>query len=189
MSSLWKNTILWRKYNSMESLMVFKDVKRNTVLIQMYYWLKYDLMPCECPLLLLKHILVVCSHAAVKITAFWGFFVFACIWSFLPFSSFASRSCGQGRAWRNAGTNPRSLCDSGRTAQPGPAGWDLRHHADGQAEVWRSPRHRNNVVTPAFPGHSGKEACSHQNWGTGQSQQLLPFQIFWCVCTNFNHWK
>lgn len=81
-------------------------------------------------------------------------------------------SCGHDRVWHDARTNPRSLCDSRLPAQPGPAGWDLSHHADWQAQIWRPPGVWDNAVTSALSGQPGEEAIGHQNGGIGHTEQM-----------------
>lgn len=84
----------------------------------------------------------------------------------LPFSLLPPCSCGHGGAWRHAGTNPKALGDSGIPAQPGPAGWDLGHNADRQAQIWRLPGVWYDAVTPSLSQQLGEEAANDQNRGT-----------------------
>lgn len=81
------------------------------------------------------------------------------IWHVLFLSPF--NSCGEDRAWRDARTNPRSVCNSRFPAQPGPAGRDLCHNADWQAQNRWLPGAWDDAVTPPLPGQPGKEAANH----------------------------
>ena len=120
----------------------------------------------------------VCSSTCYDKPSGQSFMCFSLIWfscrlsavsHFLPLPP----SCGHDRVWHDARTNPRSLCDSRLPAQPGPAGWDLSHHADWQAQIWWLSGVRYDAVASALPGQSGEEAPSDQNRGKGNSECLI----------------
>lgn len=104
-------------------------------------------------------------------------------------------SCGHGRVWRHARTNPKALGDSGLPAQPGSAGWDLGHNADGKAQIWRLPGVWYDAVTPSLSKQFGEEAANDQNWGTEDVDLMMivcrmeiwavSFETYlnWCVNT------
>lgn len=83
------------------------------------------------------------------------------------------RSCGHGRVWRHARTNPKALCDSGIPAQPGPTGWDLSHNADRQAQIWRLSGVWCDALTPPLSQQLGEEAANDQNGGTEDAASMM----------------
>lgn len=91
----------------------------------------------------------------------------------LPFFLFLPSSCGHGRVWRDARTNPRAFCDSRLPAQPGSAGWDLSHNADRQAQIWRLPGVWYDAVTPSLSEQFGEEASKDQNRGTEDAEYVI----------------
>lgn len=92
---------------------------------------------------------------------------------FLSFFILLPRSCGHGWVWRHARTNPKALCDSGIPAQPGPAGWDLSHNADRQAQIWRLSGVWCDAVTPPLSQQLGEEAANDQNGGTEDAASMM----------------
>ena len=69
----------------------------------------------------------------------------------------------------DARSDPGALASAGLAAQPGPAGGDLGHHADGPAQAARRLQAAGRHAAPAaLPGPAGQEASGHQDRGEGE---------------------